>query len=134
MTATPLRGYIALTSTLVISFILMTFAVLAGESGFRALMNTLNLENRQTAAHAARSCASIALLLIAQDSSYDSREGNGEVQLTEDLKCVIEEVHEENGNFLVETSSMVGTSVSRVQIEGVISPSSTISITKWVSF
>jgi len=127
--SSPQRGYIALTSTLIISFALMTFAMLAGESGFRTAMNTIGLENRQIAAHAARSCASIALLLIAQDSSYES--AATEVNLSKNLTCVIEEAHEENDEFLVKGSAMVGDSMSTVYIEGTLSASSTVSITRW---
>lgn len=126
------RGYIALISTLVMSFMLTTLAILAGESGLRTVMNTSDLVNHRIAVHAARSCAHIALLSITQDSSF---EGQGEeLQISADAVCIIEEARESNDTFLIQVRGVAGRSVSRLQVSGTFSEMYTPQINVWQEY
>lgn len=132
MTHTPLqRGYVALISVLIISFALMTLAMLAGENGFRARMNTTALEDRLAASHRARSCVSVALLQTAQDSSFRPGPEGEAIWLTQEQACTIGEISGDDELLVVRTSAVVGAGVGRVHVEAKFEPTSEVTIMKW---
>lgn len=125
------RGFMALISVLVISFILTSFALLAGENGLRARMNTTAIEDRLVAAHRARSCASIALLRMAQDSSYSQGPDKETVLLASDQVCEIEEVFGSDERKVIRASGQAGASIARVYLEAAIASTSAITLLTW---
>lgn len=123
------RGFIALISVLVISFMLMSLALLASENGLRTRMNTTVIEDRLVAAHRARSCASIALLRVAQDASYSPDKET--VLLSRDQSCEIEEASGSDEHKMIRTNGRTGSSISRVYVEASIASTSAVTILTW---
>lgn len=60
------KGYIALISTIVISFVLAALTFSASAAGYAARANTLNREFKRVSLGLAEACANAALLSIAQ--------------------------------------------------------------------
>lgn len=125
------RGYIALISVLIISFLLMVFAVLAGENGFRTRMNVTAAEDRLSATHQARSCAFAGLLFLAQDSSYELREFPETVWLTGQEACTVEGALDDK-HVSITASGRTSESTTWVQVEGYFASTSALTLSKWL--
>jgi hypothetical protein len=123
------RGYIALISVLAISFMLMTFAILASENGFRTRTNTTALEDRLAAAHHARTCSFLALLLLAQDESYHSTDMT--VWFSSNAACTISNAIKNDMKANTDAGAQVGTSMSAVHAEAAFASTSIVTVTKW---
>ena len=112
------RGYMALFTVLVLTFVLTVLGAAAGETGFFARMNTTDLENRVAATHLARSCAAIALLRSVQDAGFSVMAVGIDVSISELYTCHIE-LATHNGSLIsVETTGHAGVSAARVMASG----------------
>lgn len=75
MKKVPARGFIALTSSIIIAAILLLVATTGGLTGIFARGDALDRELKARSASAADACASQALLGLANDPSYRGRVG-----------------------------------------------------------
>lgn len=64
-------GFIALMSAIIISAILLGFAVTSGASSFHSRFNTVDGEFKRVSLGLAESCVNVALLKISEDYNYD---------------------------------------------------------------
>ena len=68
------EGYIAITSAIIISFLLMTIVFTLSSASFFSRSNTLDANQKETSLGLAEACADTALLKLAQNSSYAGNE------------------------------------------------------------
>lgn len=63
-------GFIAITSALVISAVLLLIAIGGSFNGFYSRINGINAENKERSYQLARACVSHALLLLAENQDF----------------------------------------------------------------
>lgn len=68
------RGYIAITSAIIISFLLMTIVFTLSSASFFSRSNILDSNQKETSLGIAEACADTALLKLAQNSAYSGNE------------------------------------------------------------
>ena len=71
-------GFIALITSIIISAVLLDFAVAIGESSFHSRINSLNNEFKKVSESLAEGCVNAALLKISQNYNY-SPAPNGDI-------------------------------------------------------
>lgn len=71
------KGYIALTSVIIVSILILTIVSSLSFSIFFGRFNILDSENKESASALAEACADKALLKLAQNSSYQGNENAG---------------------------------------------------------
>ncbi len=87
----PQRGFIALMSMIILSFVLLDVTMTANTSSMFARLNTLNSEYKRISLGLAESCVNKALLTIAENYSYTPAPG-GDVILVGSNFCTIKEL------------------------------------------
>ena len=78
------QGYVAITSVIILSSLLMLVAISAGVYGYFARLNILETEYKQRSLGLAESCAQMALLRLKQFPDYL---GEDRVYLTKTENC-----------------------------------------------
>lgn len=106
------RGYAALISMLVFTFVLTFAAIAAGESALFVRLATTDLENQMVARQRSQDCGAIALLLLAQDPSYRSAEHGDPVFLAADKECWIQTIESPGDDLQLRTFGREGESTS----------------------
>ena len=76
------RGFLALFSVVIISFILLSAAVTLNFSGFFGRFNILDSESKERSSNLASSCVNQARLILTSDSNFT---GTGQIKLGKDL-------------------------------------------------
>jgi len=99
------RGFILLTTTILLSLLMMILAVSLGGSALFTRFGTVDFYNKRASFSAARSCLETARLEMALDSAYA---GSETVELQEGLvSCTIAAITTVGSNKLVKTRSQV---------------------------
>ncbi|MEK7147111.1 MAG: hypothetical protein AAB772_02545 [Patescibacteria group bacterium] len=93
------NGYIAITSAIIISFLLMTIVFTLSSASFFSRSNTLDANQKETSLGLAEACADTALLKLAQNSSYS---GNENVNIGADT-CSILALESPSGQKIIKT-------------------------------
>lgn len=83
------RGFIALTSVLIVSAILMALMFTTGASSFYARFDALNSEYKRASVGLSESCANAALLKVAQDYEYLPAPGGDTVNVDTDTCKIV---------------------------------------------
>lgn len=114
--ATPCRGFVALIPSLVLSMMLTLAAVNVGERVFFAQAGSIQSWNHIAAKNHARSCVSVALLLLMQDPFYLPAEDGDRVQIEDGSHCKIEHIEEQGEYLILKTSAVVGRTPSILRV------------------
>ncbi|MBI3589347.1 MAG: hypothetical protein HY093_02975 [Candidatus Liptonbacteria bacterium] len=93
------KGFIALTSAVVVSVLLLTVTLSLGLTGFFARFNTLEVEYKERSLALAEACATTALLKLATNRGYL---GNETISV-ENLACAILPVSTSGGQVTIKT-------------------------------
>jgi hypothetical protein len=99
------NGFIALMSAIIISAILLGFAVTSGASSFHSRFNTLDSELKRISLSLAESCVNVALLKITQNYDYGNVGAgyswpiNGEIVPVGSDTCTIDSMEHEAENI-----------------------------------
>lgn len=67
-------GYIAITSAIIISIVLMAVVLATGATGFRSRANTLAASYKAESRYLAEACVDYALLELAENTAYAGNE------------------------------------------------------------
>ena len=116
-TLLPIKGFSALTTTLVISAVLSVLAFQAGTSAYLARLAALEAEYAAISNANAYSCAQIALFEMSADWSYVPAVGGDRVRLTADTDCRIQSVEGEGDVRVVTVRSSYRQAHSALRIE-----------------
>ncbi len=67
-----MKGFVALTSSLIISFIFLVTAVSLGQKGIIARFAILDIENKEISKGHARACVEVARIALARNPDYEA--------------------------------------------------------------
>lgn len=118
------KGYIAITSAIIISVLLMAVVSAVSVSGFFERSNTVGALLKASGRALADACASKALLSLSENRSYA---GNETVALGEDT-CAILPVTTDGGDYIIRTTATVQGSATNLRVKA---NASDLSILSW---
>lgn len=104
-------GYIALTSAIIVSVIVMAVTFSAGLSGAFNRFNALSAMDKEASGALAESCIGVALLRLAQDSGY----GGDETIPIASTTCAILPIETAIGQKTVKARGTVQGSVTNIR-------------------
>ena len=123
------RGYSALISTLLLSAILSVLVFSASANAFLSRQNTTASEQYLQAIQLANSCASVALVNLAEDTAYSPKVGGDLISVLPHISCYIDSVTLAGNSATVHTHARVESSHAFVEVAATIDPSSTTVVT-----
>ena len=103
-------GYIALTSAIIISVLLLAITVSIGFSGFFGRINILDAESKEKSLMLAEACADTALLNLAKGIKT-----TGAVAVGSD-DCSIVSVTTDGGQVTIKTQAIINRAYSSIQV------------------
>lgn len=118
------RGFIAITSAVIISALLLIVVFVASASSFASRFNTLDAHEKAAGLFLAEACAEHALLKLAQSPSYA---GNETVPVAGGAVCVIAAVSGAGAEKIVRVSATSGRANTYVKITAGTGPLQLIS-------
>jgi len=124
------KGYIAISSAIVLSLVLILVAVALGSSSFFTRITLVDFNNKQASFAVARSCLNIALLKLAQNPSYA---GNGIAEVSSST-CEIRPVTSSPPNKIIEVRSQINGATTNLRLTVVSLNLSTVSLEEVVKF
>lgn len=120
------QGYIAITSAIVITFLIIVVASALSVSTYFARSNVLSSQTKETSLTLAEACADQALLKLKQDPSYS---GNETITVEALDTCAILPITVQGNQKTIETTATVQGAASKVKV--VANQSSSLSIVSW---
>jgi hypothetical protein len=118
------RGYIAITSAIVISALLLVISGIVSFSSYLSRFNVLDVSSKEESRALAEACVEKALLKLALNASYG---GNEVLAITAGRSCRILPVESAGGQKIVKTTAAFGGAVSNLKVVMVLSPPTIIS-------
>ncbi len=106
------NGYIALTSVLIISIVIMAVTFTAALSGALNRFIVLRTEEKEVSSALASACVDMALLRLAQDDAYD---GNETVPIGTET-CAIYPFEHISGSVVIKTKASVQNAVTNLRV------------------
>lgn len=119
------KGYIAVTSAIIISFLVMAIAIALSFSTYFSRFNILDAQSKERSVAAAESCADTTLLKLAQNGSYS---GNETITVATSTTCTIGPIQTQGSQKIITTSSTVKQTVTIITVVVNASP---LSIVSW---
>lgn len=119
------NGFIALTSAIIISVLLLAITVALGFSGFFGRFNILDSESKERSSALAEACGDTAILNFAQDQSYNP--SNQSVTVGSD-HCKIVSLATAANQTTIKTQACINKSVTNLQV---VIDSTAFTITSW---
>lgn len=123
----PNKGFIALTSSIIISALILIIAFTLSLSTFFGRFNVLNAGFKEISYGLAEACADTALLKLAQNSSYG---GNETINVDADT-CLILPIESLTGQKIVKTKADFRGAVTNIKITASSSPAGVLTIALW---
>lgn len=124
------RGYIAITTAIILSFLILLVAGTFGTASLLSRSNNLDFYLKKTSYSAARSCLDYAILQLAQSSSYA---GNQTIQVSS-YQCTIEAVTTAGANKIIEATATVSGATTNLKLTLNASNLSTVSLEELSGF
>ncbi len=121
----PHRGYIAISTAIILSILILAVAIALGSSHLFTRFNVTDFEDKHISYSAARSCLDQALLKLANDSTYA---GNESFTVGSDT-CTLQTITASGANKVIGSRAQIngattdlrltvdGTSLSTVSLE-----------------
>lgn len=107
------KGYIAITSALIISILLMAVVFSVSSSGFFMRANTVGAVLKAEGRALADACISSALLRLAENRSYTGEE----TIALENGNCVILRIVKKDNDYEIKASSNLRGTITNLKIE-----------------
>lgn len=124
------KGYIAITTSIILSILVMAVAISLGSSSVLTRFNYVDFNNKQVSFITARSCLNYALLKLAGDSSYA---GNETVNISS-YQCTIQPIETSGSNKIIKARSQISGATTNLKLTVVSSTLSTVSLEELVKF
>ena len=126
------RGYIAITSAIVLSLLIMAVATALGGSAILSRFSILDLTAKRASFFAARACLDRALLELALNSNYT---GNITVQIEEDgNQCALYAIESSPPNKIIKSRSQVRGATTNLKLTVNSTTLSTVSLEEVSAF
>ncbi|MBI4993589.1 hypothetical protein HZC33_01340 [Candidatus Wolfebacteria bacterium] len=106
------KGYIALTSAVIISALIMIIALTLSSGSFSGRFDILGVEFKKISRALAEACAETALLKLAQNSSYS---GDENIQIG-DKQCSILAIESAGGQKIIKTKANFQNFITNLKI------------------
>ena len=107
------RGFLALTTTMLVSAALIILVIAVGFEGFFARFSILESELKEESVYLAEACVEIAILKIAQDEDY----AGGETVPVGAASCDIDNVSGDIWAKIIETTGVAGDAYTHLEAE-----------------
>jgi len=124
------RGYIAITTAIILSIVTMSVAISLGSSNLLTRFNFVAFNNKQTTYFVARSCLSHALLQLVKNISYA---GNENVNVSS-YQCSIQAVETSGPNKIIKAKSQISGATTNLKLTVAAATLSTVSLEEVVKF
>lgn len=106
------KGYIAITSAILLSFIMLILAVSVGMTSLLTRFGTLDLTSKQKSFFIARSCLEYARLELAQSGSYA---GNETVPI-DAYECTLLPIQDAGSTKIIQSTAIVNNATTNLQL------------------
>jgi Tfp pilus assembly protein PilX len=133
----PARGFIVLTSTMIMSTVLLIMMFTIGVIVFLSRLSVLDTEQKQGSVMLAEACVQTAFLNIAQNTSYAPASGGECVSVSDSCEesypvyvCKICSVTENSGEYTVRTRAALGGAYTNLEVQGTL-VSNNYAIVSW---
>ena len=124
------RGYIAITTSIILSILILAVAVSLGSSNLFIRFDTLDFYNKQSSFSAARSCLDYGLLKLADNPSYL---GNETISISS-YQCSILTVETSGPNKILKARSQISGATTNLKLTVNAQNLSTVALEEVVSF
>ena len=107
-----MKGYIAITSAVIISVLIMGVVFAVSFSGFFNRFNILDSSLKETANSLAEACAETALVKLAENSNY----GGNENIIIGDEQCAILALETNGNQKIIKTKAIIQNAVANFKV------------------
>jgi hypothetical protein len=125
-----MRGYIAITTTIILSLLMLVLAVTLGRITLSTRFDTVDFTNKRSSYFVARSCLEYARYKLSLDSGYL---GN-ETQEISSYQCSVLDVEVSGQNQIIKSSATVDNSTTNLRLTILASDLSTVTLEEIVKF
>lgn len=124
------RGYIAITTAIILSVIILLVAISLGASNLLTRFNFVAFNNKQTTYFVARSCLSHALLQLVKNISYAGSESVN----AGSYQCSIQPIETSGSNKIIKARSQINGATTNLKLTVTTATLSTVSLEELVRF
>lgn len=124
------RGYIAVTTAIILSIVIMVVAIALGSSNLLTRLNFVAFTNKQTTYFVARSCLSHALFQLIKNISYA---GNENVNAGS-YQCSIQPIETSGLNKIIKARAQINGATTNFKLTVTTATLSTVSLEELVKF
>ncbi len=125
-----MKGYIAITTSIVLSILILVIAISLGSASLFSRNNNLNFSYKQTGYYVAKSCLDYALLQLALNSGY----AGNEAQAVDSYQCGILPVVTAAPNKIIRATSTIQGVATNLKLTVDSATLSTVSLEEAVKF
>ncbi len=123
-------GYIAITTAIITSFVILLVAAVLGSSNLLSRLNDLDFSSKRYSYFLARSCVDTALLKLAKDLSYA---GNETITISTD-SCTIQPVITSGANKIIKASAQFNSTYTNLKVTVTSLDLTTVSLEEVTNF
>lgn len=124
------KGYIAITTSIILSIVILAVAISLGSSNLLIRFDILDFYNKQSSFAIARSCLNYGLLKLADNPAYSGNETIG----ISSFKCSILTLETSGSNKILKTRSQIEGATTNLKLTVNASTLETISMEEAVKF
>lgn len=124
------KGYIAITTSVILSFVVFVVAASAGSASLFSRNNNLNFSFKKTSYFVSKSCLDYALLQIALNSNY----AGDDTIMIDTYQCTIQTIETSGSNKIIKSRAQISGATTNLRLTVVASDLSTVSLEEVVSF
>lgn len=125
-----MKGYIAITTSIILAILILVVAVSLGSSSLFTRFNAVDFNNKQISYFTARSCLSYALLKLTENSNYS---GNESINVSE-YQCGILPLETSGPNKIIKARSQIDGATTNLKLTVTANTLSTVSLEEVVKF
>lgn len=124
------KGYIAITTAIILSLVMMVVAIALGTNNFFTRADVKDFYNKQTTLGMARSCLDYAMLNLAQVPTYT---GNQSISVS-GYTCTINTITTSGSNKVIQAHAQLNGTTTNLQLTVNAATLSTVSLEELVHF
>ena len=124
------RGYIAITTTIILSILMLILATTIGSINLLARFGVVDFYNKRTSFYVARSCLEYGRLKLSLDTAY----AGSESRLIGGYSCSLQAVETFGQNKIIKARAQINGSTTNLKLTVDTNTLSTVSLEEAVSF
>ena len=124
------RGFIAITTSIILSLLTLAIAAVFGSSAFLTRFNNLDFYHKKTSYFLARTCLEYARLKLAENINY----AGGETRIVDAYQCAILPIESSPPNKIIKTRAQVSGATTNLKLVANGSTLSAVSLEEVVKF